>query len=90
MLGLEVSRLARLESIDLADEVPESAVQIVLDEATVALPLGGVIDIAAENDRLQKELGKIGDEISKIEAKLGNEKFTSRAPDHVVEEQRER
>ena len=86
----EVSLLARLESIDLADEVPESAVQIVLDEATVALPLGGVIDIAAESDRLQKELGKIGDEISKIEAKLANEKFTSRAPDHVVEEQRER
>ena len=86
----EVSRLARLESIELADEVPESAVQIVLDEATVALPLGGVIDIAAESDRLQKELGKVGDEISKIEAKLGNEKFMSRAPEHVVEEQRER
>ena len=86
----EVSRLARLERIDLADEVPENAVQIVLDEATVALPLGGVIDIAAESERLQKELGKVGDEISKLEAKLGNEKFISRAPDHVVEEQRER
>ena len=61
-----------------------------LDEATVALPLGGIIDIAAESERLQKELGKVGDEISKLEAKLGNEKFISRAPDHVVEEQRER
>ena len=86
----EISRQARLERIDFADEVPENAVQIVVDEATVALPLGGVIDTTVERDRLQKELGKVSDEISKIEAKLGNEKFTSRAPDHVVEEQRER
>ncbi|MGI9413099.1 MAG: class I tRNA ligase family protein, partial [Hyphomicrobiales bacterium] len=86
----ELSRLARLETIDLADAVPEGAVQIVLGEATVALPLGGVIDIAAENDRLQKELGKISGEISKLEAKLANENFVARAPEHVVEEQRER
>ena len=86
----ELSRLARLDRIDLGDDVPEGAVQIVLGEATIALPLAGIIDIGAETDRLRKELGKIGDEISKIDTKLSNENFISRAPENVIEEQRER
>ncbi len=61
-----------------------------LDEATFALPLEGVIDIAGETDRLNGEITKIGKDISSIEAKLANDNFTSRAPEHVVEEQRQR
>ena len=44
-------------------EAPPGAVQIVLDEATLALPLGGVIDIAAESKRLKREIDKVGSEI---------------------------
>ena len=86
----ELMRLARLASVTSGSDVPSGAVQIVVGEATVALPLAGVIDVAEEMERLKKELGKIGDEISKLDAKLSNESFISRAPEHVVEEQRVR
>jgi valyl-tRNA synthetase len=82
--------LARLESITASDTAPKGSVQFVLDEATFALPLEGVIDIAGETERLNGEIKKIGKDISQIEAKLANENFTSRAPEHVVEEQRQR
>jgi valyl-tRNA synthetase len=82
-------RLARLESIGFG-QAPKGAVQIVLDEATLALPLAGIIDVAMESKRLKREIDKVGSEIAQLDAKLANEKFVSRAPEHVVEEQRER
>jgi valyl-tRNA synthetase len=82
-------RLARLETLDFG-KPPHGAVQIVLDEAVLALPLAGTIDIDAESKRLKREIDKIGAEIRQLDAKLSNEKFVSRAPEHVVEEQRER
>jgi valyl-tRNA synthetase len=85
-----IDRLARLSSVDVANEIPHGAVQLVLDEATLILPLADVIDLKAETARLRKELGKLEDEVKKIDAKLGNAKFLAGAPEHVVEEQRER
>ena len=85
-----LKRLARIETIDFVDAPPAGSVQIVLDEATLALPLAGVIDIDAESERLKREIDKVGSEIAQLTAKLANEKFVSRAPEHVVEEQRER
>ena len=86
-----ISRLARLERFELLDgEMPKGAVQIVIDEATAAMPLADAIDIDQERARLQKEIGKLEQDVEKIDKKLSNEKFLSRAPDHVVEEQRQR
>jgi valyl-tRNA synthetase len=85
-----IQRLARLATVDVASDAPHGAVQLVLDEATLILPLADVIDLNAETARLRKELGKLADEVKKIDAKLGNAKFLAGAPDHVVEEQRER
>ena len=62
-------------------------------EALVSLfiePDNTVIDLAKETDRLRKEISKLVVEKQKVEEKLGNEKFLSRAPEEIVEEQRER
>ena len=85
-----IERLARIEGIEAAAAAPKAALQIVVGEATYALPVGDVIDLKAEGARLQKEIRKLADEIAKIDAKLGNAAFVSRAPEEVVEEQRER
>src|SRR5262249_49912320 len=86
-----IAQLARVESIDAAaTAVPKAALQVVVGEATFALPVGEVIDLGAENVRLQKEIKKLADEVGKIDSKLGNAAFVSRAPEEVVEEQRER
>lgn len=55
-----------------------------------ALPLEGIIDFAAEKSRLHKEVERLSSDAKKIEAKLGNPDFVSRAPEEVVEENRER
>jgi valyl-tRNA synthetase len=89
--GEIVTRLARLDTIGHTDDaVPAGAVQLVLDGATAILPLGGVIDLAREQERLQREIGKIEGDISKAEKKLGNEAFISKAPPEVIAIQKER
>jgi valyl-tRNA synthetase len=86
-----VQRLARIDTIaSVESQLPKGAVQIVLDEATFFLPVGDVIDITQEKDRLEREIGKIRNEIATVQKKLGNEKFTSRAPVEVVQENRDR
>ena len=64
--------------------------QIVTKEATLALPIAGVIDVGAESERLKREISRVYGEIEQLDRKLSDEKFTSRAPEHVVEENRER
>ena len=61
-----------------------------LGEAVVALPLGDVIDFAKERARLEKDLKKAQDEIARFDAKLNNEQFVAKAPEEVLEEQREK
>jgi len=85
-----IERLGRVEGIETAAAAPTASLQIVLGEATYALPVGEVIDLEAESARLQREVKKLEDEIAKIDAKLGNANFVARAPEEVVEEQRER
>ena len=87
-----IHRLARLKDSSVSDaaSLPKGVVQAIVDEAAYALPVGEVIDIDQERSRLERELQKLSGEISKINAKLTNQKFVSRAPEDVVEEQRER
>ena len=86
-----IGRLARASTFDaLVGEVPRGAAQAVVGEATVVLPLAGLIDLDAERARLQKERAKAAKEAEAVERKLGNADFVARAPAEVVEENRER
>ncbi len=85
-----ISRLARLEEISPRNDVPGESAQFVVGDATFALPLAGVIDLAAEKTRLEKEVGKLDGEIAQVDKKLGNEQFVSKAPEEVIEEQKSR
>ncbi|MFZ1108889.1 MAG: valine--tRNA ligase [Rhodomicrobium sp.] len=85
-----VKRMARLSGIAFADTPPQGSAQFVLGEATMALPLANVIDLGAESNRLSKEIGKLEQEISKIDARFANAEFMAKAPEEVVEENRER
>lgn len=89
--GDAVKRMARVESIQpLQGEIPKDSAQTVINEATVILPLDGIIDIEAEKKRLAKELTKIADELQKLNIKLSNESFLQKARPEVIEESRER
>jgi valyl-tRNA synthetase len=69
---------------------PSGAVQLLVRGETVALPLKGVIDLAAERARLGKEIGKAEADINRIDTRLGNPDFIARAPEEVIEADREK
>jgi valyl-tRNA synthetase len=86
-----IRRLARIDRIDfVTGDGPKGAAQIVLDEATILLPLAGVIDVDKERARLKKDLDKAAADADKIARKLGNEQFVAKADPDVVAEQREK
>jgi len=83
--------LARLASAEvLTGEAPRGAVQDAVEGATVLLPIGGVIDIAAERARLGKEMARLDGEVARVDKKLANESFVAKARPEVVETERER
>ncbi|MBB3232415.1 valine--tRNA ligase [Halomonas stenophila] len=89
---LFLSRLAKLERIDwLADpdQAPLSATQLV-GEMEVLVPMAGLIDKDAELARLAKEIDKQDKLIGGIEKKLGNDSFVAKAPEAVVQKERDK
>ncbi|TPG61005.1 valine--tRNA ligase [Roseomonas nepalensis] len=86
-----IRRLARATEVRVLEgAAPEGVAQAVVGEATVMLPLAGVVDLAAERARLAKDHAKVEAEARKIATKLANPDFTTRAKEEVVEETRER
>jgi valyl-tRNA synthetase len=85
-----LKRLARLSEVSFADTSPKGAVQLVVRGGVAALPLVGVIDLGAEKTRLQKEIAKADADIKRVDAKLGNPDFVARAPEEIIEGEREK
>ena len=83
-----IARLARLESIQLSAFPGTGAAQVVVDEATFALPLEGVIDIASEKTRLSKAAEAAEKERDSLAQRLANPAFTERAKPEAVEKAR--
>ena len=86
-----IARMARIASVAPLDgPLPPSSAQIVLDEATLILPLAGIIDTAAERTRLARDRDRARADAGKLEAKLSRPDFTERARPEIVEETRDR
>ncbi|MDP3376903.1 MAG: valine--tRNA ligase, partial [Brevundimonas sp.] len=82
--------LARVSEVAVADTAPEGAVTFVAGGATAALTLAGLVDIASERARLNKEIAAFDSDIGHFGKKLNNPNFVSRAAPEVVQEQRDK
>ena len=85
-----IKRLARVDAVVFADHAPPQSAQGVAAGITFALPLAEVLDFDAERTRLKKELGATEVEIKKLESKMSNQGFLSKAPGEVIEENKRR
>ncbi len=90
-----VRRLARLESVEVAPAdrstgAPGPSAKVLAAGAELFLPLGGLLDLDEERDRLRRELATLGQERARAEGKLANPAFVSKAPVDVVGKARAR
>ena len=85
-----LKRLARLSEITFTDAPPKGSVQLLVRGEVAALPLAGVVDLAAERARLEKEIAKCDADIQRVDKKLENKDFVARAPEEILELEKER
>ncbi|MEZ4523669.1 MAG: class I tRNA ligase family protein, partial [Thermomicrobiales bacterium] len=82
------------EQFSLHPGAPESSddptISIVSGGASIYLPLAGLVDLEAERKRLEGEIAEARQEVGRANGMLSNEQFVSKAPDHVVQQQRDR
>jgi valyl-tRNA synthetase len=87
-----LGRVDPLRLLDAGDARPDAkqSVTAVVGKVAVFLPMAGLIDVAAEHKRLEKELSGAQANISRLEGRLGDQQFLSKAPEEVVERERAR
>ncbi|HQY44834.1 MAG TPA: valine--tRNA ligase, partial [Paracoccaceae bacterium] len=80
-----IDRLARIDGLS-EGAAPKGAITIPVEGGTFALPLEGIIDLAAEKSRLSKTLEKIDKDVASLKGRLSNPKFVASAPEEIIEE----
>jgi valyl-tRNA synthetase len=87
-----VINLARLKALNVATAVerPKSSATAVVDGATIFVSLEGIIDVAKESERLEKEINKLSNELAGVLKKLENDAFLKKAPAPVVNKVKEK
>ena len=88
-----LQRLAYADTVTLIDKEPENLdgmVTITTADAKLYIPMGQLVDVSKELERIEKELEKAIKNLSGIEAKLSNENFVARAPENVVNAEKEK
>ncbi|MGL4369399.1 MAG: class I tRNA ligase family protein [Spirochaetota bacterium] len=87
---IHIKTLARIDEIEIdpAYTPDKTDAAAVIAGATIYLPMKGLIDFEAEKARLQKELGKAEADMARVQGKLGNENFVSKAPADVIEKEK--
>ncbi len=89
-----LSRLARIDAerltiVETLPEKPQQAATVVLGTIELFLPLAGMVDLDAERERLTKELQDAESDVARREARLSNESFVNKAPEAVVQRERD-
>jgi valyl-tRNA synthetase len=85
-----IKRMAKISDVSRSPAYKPGTIQLLVRGETVGLELAGLVDLAAERARLAKEMAKCDADIARVEAKLGNPNFVARAPEEVVEEEKEK
>ncbi len=88
-----IQRLAYADRVELLESEPanlDGMVTCATADAKLFIPMGQLVDIAKELERITKELDKARKNLASIQGKLSNEKFTARAPEAVVNAEREK
>ncbi len=86
-----VMLLARVKELhSQTDALPAAAAKAVVEQVEIFMPLAGIIDFAEEDRRLAKEMEKIGKELAQAQRKMSNEDFLAKAPEEVVNKEKER
>ena len=88
-----IQRLAYADKVELLEKEPENLnglVTCATADAKLYIPMGQLVDIAKEQERISKELDKARKNLASLNGKLSNENFTSRAPEAVVNAEREK
>ena len=81
---------AKLASLAPARARPEGAAVVVVRDGALYVPLGDLVDLGAERERLARELEKVGGDLARLEAKLDNPSFVAKAPAALVDSERAR
>ena len=88
-----IQRLAYASAVTFANAAPADVskmVSVITHNATAYMPMAELVDIAAELDRINKEIEKAKNGLRIVEQKLSNEKFVSKAPEAVVNAEKEK
>ena len=85
-----ISKMANLEAIDVVKEKPADASSFMVGTDEYAVPLGNLIDVAAEIDKAEKELQHLEGFLMGIRKKLSNDNFVAHAPEAVVARERKK
>ena len=86
-----IRKLANVVNIDIKGTdyvMPEDVMTVVIDGAEIAVKIGDLVDINAEIERLTKEKKRLESEVERVEKKLANQGFVSKAPQHLIDEEK--
>lgn len=86
----KLASASEIEVKDTKEGIGEDAVSAVVTGCEIFLPLEELVDISLEIERLEKEKKKLEGEIKRVDGKLSNEGFVSKAPEKVIEEERQK
>ena len=86
----KLANITEITFITSKEDVPEEVMSAVVDGAEIFIPLDELMDYEAELERLQKEKKKLEGEVKRVKGKLSNQGFISKAPQKVVDEEKEK